>query len=172
MNALVVLDAFGMRDDVQVWYVGHPVHPLEEDVAAFRAREEEVIAYLRSMDKSPPGFVVTIRKTDREVREQIICTNIANAKLWLAWLRRRFPAITFIMPWAVALDGGGDDDLDPEQRARGLRDCCRTIRVCHGMVHTGGRVSDGMTHEASNARVVVDLTFLGRTPPIIDKETS
>lgn len=157
MNALATLDDYSARDDVQVWYVGHPVHPLEEEVAAWTKRLEAPVV---SLVRLAP---------DLDPRRMVVLDNIANAKLWLAWLRRRFPVITFIMPWAVALDGGGDDDLDPEQRARGLRDCCRTIRVCYGMIHTGGRVSDGMVHEASNARVVVDLTFMGRVPPSIQE---
>jgi len=164
MNVLVMLDAYGMRGD-QLWYVAHPVHPTAEDVAAYRAGENEIIAYARSKLGPSPGFVIEHRKTDREVLEQIIRDNIASAKLWLAWLRHRFPTISFIMPWVVALDGGGDDDLDPAARARGLRDCCRTVRVCHGIVHVGGRISGGMKDEASYARSVIDLTFLGRTPP-------
>lgn len=152
MNVLVLLDAYGMRSD-QLWYVAHPVHPTEDEVTDGMRR-------LRGYVGGSPGDHEL-----RDVREEVIRANIANAKLWLAWLVRRFPTITFIMPWAVALDGGGDDDLDPVQRARGLRDCCRTIRVCHGLVHTGGRVSTGMHQEAGYANAVVDLTFLGRTPP-------
>ena len=152
MNVLAVLDAYGMRDD-QLWYVAHPVHPTEEEVT-------EGFRRLRGYVGGSPG-----ERELREIREEIVRANIANAKVWLAWLTRRFPTITFIAPWIAALDGGGDDDLDPTMRLRGLRDCCRTIRVCSGIVLIGGRVSGGMSEEKSHARAVVDLTFLGRVPP-------
>ena len=168
MNVLAVLDAYGTRDD-QLWYVAHPVHPTEEEVVAARAREDEAFAYMRAPAmgrSSSSGFVVERRKSDRELRETIVRDNIWNAKQWLAWLIRRFPTITFIAPWIATLDGGGDDDLVPEQRARGLRDCRRTIRVCSGMVLVGGRVSAGMLDESDHARTGIDLTFLGRSPPV------
>ncbi len=129
----------------ELWYVAHPVHPTDAEIA-------EMIG--------PSGSDFWGVAAARVVRD-----NIANAKLWLAWLARRFPAITFIAPWIASLDGGGGDDLDPASRERGLRDCCRTIRACDGLVHTGGRVSSGMVTEARAARWVVDLTYLGRSPP-------
>lgn len=144
-----------LHDD-QLWYVAHSVHPTDEEIAAFRVGPSGGVQ---------TGYGFVSKCTDREVSEMIIRDNIANAKLWLAWLIRRFPTITFIAPWIAALDGGGDDDLDPVQRDRGLRDCCRTIRVCSGMVCVGGRVSGGMSKEATYARSVIDLTSLGREPP-------
>lgn len=139
--------------DDQLWYVGHPVHPTQEEIT-------EGFRRLRGYVGGSPGA-----RELREIQEECIRANIANAKVWNAWLVRAFPTITFIMPWVAALDGGGDDDLDPAMRARGLRDCCRTIRRCDGMVLVGGRVSGGMSAERDHARAVVDLTFLGRTPP-------
>lgn len=150
----------------QLWYVAHPVHPTDEEVAAFRVRRDEAYTAERvagCLLFSDRTFMVP--KNDHEVREAIVRDNIANAKVWLAWLTRAFPTITFIAPWIAALDGGGDNDLDPAMRARGIRDCCRTIRRCSGMVHVGGRVSSGMTEEAKVAAQVVDLTFFGRRPP-------
>lgn len=138
------LYSYSLLED-QLWYVAHPVHPTAEEVAAARLRL--------------PAW------SDVKIREMVVRGNIVNAKRWLAWLIRSFPTVTFIAPWIAALDGGGDDDLDPTMRARGLRDCCRTIRVCSGIVLVGGRVSGGMSEEKSHARAVVDLTFLGRVPP-------
>jgi len=158
MNALVVLTAYGMRDD-QLWYVAHPIHPTEEEIAAWVKRLVPPI----------PSFVSMA--PDLDPARLVILDNIVNAKAWLAWLVRRFPRITFIAPWIASLDGGGDDDLDPAQRARGLRDCCRTVKMCSGLIHVGGRVSSGMLEEASHARTVVDLTFLGRSPPIDNEVT-
>lgn len=150
MNALE-LYTYSLRPD-QLWYVGHPVHPTEDEIT-------EGMRRLRGYYRSPG------ERELREVRAEIVRANIANAKAWLPWLVRGFPAITFIAPWIAALDGGGDDDLDPAMRARGLRDCCRTIRVCSGIVLVGGRVSGGMAEETSHARAVVGLTFLGYAPP-------
>jgi len=146
------LYSYSLLDD-QLWYVAHPVHPTGEEVT-------EGFRRLRGYVGGSPG-----ERELREIREEVVRANIANAKVWLAWLASGFPTITFIAPWIAALDGGGDDDLDPAARARGLRDCCRTIRVCSGIVLVGGRVSDGMSKERSHARAVVDLTFLGRVPP-------
>lgn len=157
MNALAVLEAYAVRPE-QLWYVAHPVKPTEEEVAAWVKRlEAPVVSLVRIAPDLDPARLVVL-------------DNIVNAKAWLAWLTRRFPSVTFIAPWVAALDGGGDDDFDPAQRARGLRDCCRTIRACSGMVGVGGRMSGGMLEEASHARIVVDLTFLGRAPPTEDHE--
>ena len=152
MNGLVVLDVAAVRENDQLWYVAHPVHPTDADVAALREAEKRAASWFP-------------RKTERALKEIVIRDNIENAKRWLAWLIRRYPPITFVAPWIASLDGGGDDDLDPAQRARGLRDCRRTIERCDGMVHVGGRISDGMTQEAKVAKLVADLTFLGRCPP-------
>lgn len=159
MNGLAALAAAATRDD-QLWYVAHPVRPIDGEVTDGMRRLREFVG-------GEPD-----ERERREIMTEVVCGNIANAKLWLAWLIRRFPEITFVAPWIATLDGGGDDDFDPAARARGLRDCCRTIRVCAGVVHVGGRVSGGMTEEASHARVVVDLTFLGRAPPTADQEVS
>lgn len=137
-----------------LFYVAHPVHPTYDEVTDGFSR-------LRGYVGGPPG-----ERELREVQTEIVRANIANAKAWVARLAGRFPAITFIAPWIVALDGGGGDDLDPAQRERGLRDCCRAISACCGLVHVGGRVSDGMRAEARSALCVVDLTFLGRVPPL------
>lgn len=165
MTGLETLEAIALRSEEQLWYVAHPVHPTDEEVAAYRAREDEVISYHRSRLGPSPGLVVERRMSVDEIKRDIIKSNIGNSKLWLGWLARRFPSVTFIAPWIAALDGGGDDDLVPEQRSRGLRDCCRTIRACCGLIQVGGRVSEGMQKEAKAAFSVVDLTYLGRETP-------
>ncbi len=156
---LTDLDDFA-TDDEQLWYVAHPVHPTKEEVV-------EGMRRLRGFVGGSPGD-----RERREVSEEIIRGNIVNAKGWMAWLIWKYPVVTFIAPWIATLDGGGDDDLDPAQRERGLRDCCRTVKVCHGIVLIGGRVSGGMAKEASHARAAVDLTSLGRTPPPHNRKES
>lgn len=146
----VDLDIAELRSD-QLWYVAHPVHPTDEEVERVRSLA-----------------LGGVYMSDRALRYEVILNNINNAKQWLAWLIREYPSVTFIAPWIATLDGGGDDDLDPEQRERGLRDCCRAIRRCDGVVLVGGRVSDGMRREAENNPNVVDLTHLGRTRPTED----
>jgi hypothetical protein len=146
------LDSYTPQDE-QLWYVAHPIRPTEGEVAAWVKR---LTSPIPSMVRMAP---------DLDPARLAILDNIANAKGWLAWLIWRYPAVTFIAPYVATLDGGGDDDLDPAQRARGLRDCRRTVRVCNGIVLVGGRLSGGMLDEASVARAAIDLTFLGRTPP-------
>lgn len=140
----------------QVWYVAHPVHPTDDQVS-------EIHKVVRESVVESPWFAVY--QTDDEIRRMIVASNIRNAKAWLAWLSQRFPSVTFIAPWIASIDGGGGDDLDPEKRRLGLRDCARTIRLCCGMVLVGGRVSDGMLEESNVALGVIDLTSLGREPP-------
>ncbi len=149
MDLLTLKDMGAEAFAASLWYMAHPVHPTEEEVATIRSA---------ALGESA--------MTDRAIRELVIRSNVANAKRWRAWLASRFPAVSFIAPWIAAIDGGGDDDLDPEQRARGLRDCCRTISVCDGLVLVGGRISRGMTEEREYARRSLDLTQVGRTPPV------
>lgn len=137
----------------QLWYVAHPVHPTEEEVTDGMQR-------LRGYVGGSPG-----RREELEIKREVIRGNVANAKTWMPWLDRWYPTITWIAPWISALDGSWDDDLDPAVRARGLRDCRRTVKRCDGLVLVGGRVSGGMLEEADRAGVVIDLTFIGRDPP-------
>lgn len=156
MSGIDELEAVAHRGDLRLWYVAHPVRPTDEEVAAWAKRLEGPIM---SMVRSAP---------DLDPARLAVLDNVANAKRWLAWLVRRFSNITFIAPYIASLDGGGDDDSVPEQRVRGLRDCCRTVDRCDGVVNVGGRVSDGMLVEMQYARVTVDLTYLGRSPPAGD----
>jgi len=155
VTGLDELEAASARAN-QLWYIAHPVHPTAEEV-------DDRMRRLRGYVGGSPG--------DREAREvmvEVIRANLENAKSWLAWLTTRYPEVTFIAPWIAAIESGADDDLVPEQRERGLRDCCRTVSVCCGIIHVGGRVSSGMLAEAAHADHVVDLTYLGRLPPEVD----
>lgn len=94
--------------------------------------------------------------------------NIQRALKWLAWLRKRDHANTFVAPWIAGLLSG-EDDSDPEQRERGLVDCEATASRLNGIVLVGGRISSGMERErravAAAGGAVVDLTHLGIDPP-------
>lgn len=90
--------------------------------------------------------------------------NIKRALRWLSWLRRSFPAVTFIAPWIAGLMSG-EDDSDPTQREAGLVDCCAAVERCDGIVAVGGRVSSGMIRERRHAKHLIDLTYFGADPP-------
>jgi hypothetical protein len=94
--------------------------------------------------------------------------NAARALRWLAWLRKREPEACIIAPWLAAILAG-DDDEDPKQRARGLRESALVASQCDGVVLVGGVVSEGMQGEldacAENGGMVCDLTALGDEPP-------
>lgn len=94
--------------------------------------------------------------------------NVERALLWLAWLRRMHRDTAIIAPWIAALLSG-EDDGDPEQRDRGLRDCAITAARCDGIVLVGPRISTGMLRELAACRDaggwVSNLTALGATPP-------
>lgn len=95
-------------------------------------------------------------------------SNLANAMAWLRFLRTHEPELAIIAPWIAAILSG-EDDNDPEQRARGLRDCCATASLCAGIVLVGGRISSGMQRELDAVQMaggwVSDLTSLGPKPP-------
>jgi hypothetical protein len=93
-----------------------------------------------------------------------VAGNLARAQRWLVWLRRRFPADTFIAPWIAAVLSG-EDDADPAQREAGLVDADAVIPLLAGVVLCGGRVSSGMGRERKSARAVVNLTAFGQEPP-------
>jgi hypothetical protein len=90
--------------------------------------------------------------------------NLERAMRWLTWLRRTFPETTFIAPWIAAVLAG-EDDSDPAQREAGLVDAVAVIRIVHGVVLCGGRVSTGMQRERLAAMRTWDLTALGDEPP-------
>lgn len=100
--------------------------------------------------------------------------NLARAKRWLAWLRRRHPEIVFIAPWIEMCEAMPET---PELRAYGLRCNCEVISRCDLFYMVGGRVSPGMLTELNAAvfeqglapdlsgREIIDLTHLGFEPP-------
>jgi hypothetical protein len=96
-----------------------------------------------------------------------VTENLARAMRWLKWFAAHDPETAFIAPWIAAILSG-EDDSDPESRARGIRHCTEVVRRCDGVVLVGGRVSDGMAIERAAAVLarlpVYDLTFLGAEP--------
>lgn len=94
--------------------------------------------------------------------------NVQRALRWLGWLRRKEPTATIIAPWIASLLAG-EDDNDPVQRERGLREAELIAQLCDGVILAGGRVSSGMNREldrcTGNGGVVSDLTSLGDEPP-------
>lgn len=131
----------------QVWYVACPLRPSEEEIRA----QEEGDPIVGSMDREH-----AVRTATR--------SNCFRAMRWLRWLGHAFPTITFIAPWVAAVLAG-EDDADEAQREHGLRDDCRVVERCDGIVVCGGRVSSGMQREATHARRHADITDLGAEPP-------
>lgn len=154
---LEALEILNRSDHDQLWYVAHAVRPTDAEVAAVRDAE-------RAAARSDVGVITS---TEKEIRQMLTRANIASGKLWLARLSNQYPGVTFIAPWIAALDGGGGDDAVPRLRARGLRDCRRTVTRCDGIVLVGNRVSDGMMEEATMARLIIDLTVLKGHPQCI-----
>lgn len=96
-----------------------------------------------------------------------VAGNIASAEALYAWLVEMHPDVAFVMSWLVDVLTG--DDLDPERRERGLRDCEAIAARCDGIVLVGPRLSTGMMRELAACRDaggwVSNLTALGATPP-------
>lgn len=99
--------------------------------------------------------------------------NIANAKLWFAWLNDHLREIevfeghdvAVVAPWITLAEVWTED-----KRERGLEIDRIVIRRCHGIVLCGGRISPGMAIEAEWAREEglihrFDLSLLGPMPP-------
>jgi hypothetical protein len=95
--------------------------------------------------------------------------NLANAGLWLRETRRACPEVVIIAPWLLALLLRHDDDANPAQRERALRDCEAVAARCDGAILVGGAFSAGMRREAQavlrRGGWVADLTSLGAEPP-------
>ena len=99
--------------------------------------------------------------------------NVANARAWLRWLRELPPMLRrkldlpgdalFFCPWIDDVAHG--DDSDPAARAAGLRLDEVIARRCDAVVLVGGKISSGMTMEATACGYAYDLTGLGREPP-------
>jgi hypothetical protein len=97
-----------------------------------------------------------------------VATNVKRALDWLRFLRASEPECVVIAPWLASL-ASGEDDGDPAQRERGLRDCEAVIARCDGIILCGGRVSSGMQRELDAAIAadldVDDLTSMGVIAP-------
>ena len=96
-------------------------------------------------------------------------SNLARAARWLRWLRERSHNAVIIAPWLAPLLAGTERDDNPEDRARGIRDCIEVVPRCDGIVLCGGRITAGMRLELKAARehdlVVADLTSISSDPP-------
>jgi hypothetical protein len=94
--------------------------------------------------------------------------NLARALRWLRYLSAEVGGTAFIAPWIAALMSG-EDDSDPEVRARGLAHDVTVVKRCDCLVLVGGRVSQGMAMERdamiTTGGKVLDLTHLGEEPP-------
>lgn len=99
-------------------------------------------------------------------------SNIDRALRWLSFLSRTMPENAITAPWVSNLLGG-DDDNDPAQRERGLRNCCAIAARFDGIILVGGRVSAGMQRERVAVEhaggIVVDLTWMGEEPPDVQQ---
>lgn len=142
-----------------VLYVAHPLRPTEDDIT------ERFGAPVDAMDLDRRKFAIAIA-TKR---------NAERAIAWRNWLRNTFPEVTFVAPW-IGDVLAGDDDSDPAQRERGIRDNCALIAKLDGIVLCGPRISAGMRaeilawgscHAHPNVAdgYVYDLTSLGAAPP-------
>lgn len=97
-----------------------------------------------------------------------VAANLARSLRWLAWLRWKYPAFTFVAPWIASIMSGQDDG-DPADRMAGLADAQALIPRLDGVVLVGGAFSSGMDMEASWSRDVYDMTGLGPEPPRRDQ---
>ena len=100
--------------------------------------------------------------------------NIARAKRWLSYAKKRWPQWTIIAPWIVDLEMTLDEGLtEADTRARGLVDCENVARVCGKIILAGGVLKPGMEREVAACllggngafREVLDLLHLGAEPP-------
>lgn len=120
---------------------------------------------MAKIEKSSGGrFVMYMMHPVSPSPGETVEANIQRALRWLAWLRKKYPCITFIAPWIAAIQSIGVDGT-PGQREAGLVDDCAVVEICYANVAVGGRWSSGMRREASHASHIFDLTPLGPEPP-------
>lgn len=109
----------------------------------------------------PPG-----RHGQDVIPAEIVACNVARAMRWLRWIWNE-TQVAVIAPWLAHVQLL--DDRNPEHRERGLRDNAATAARCHGIIWTGGDVSQGMAREADACKAgggrVVNITGLGYEPP-------
>ncbi len=93
--------------------------------------------------------------------------NLARAKRWLAWVLQTYPNTHPTAPWIPCCEIL--DDSVAENRWRGMAANLEAISRCDAVWLVGGRVSEGMKHEAEFARsrglAVFDFTGCGLEPP-------
>lgn len=102
--------------------------------------------------------------------------NLARAGRWLAFLLAVEPGVAIVAPWLATMLAGVQDDMNPEHRARGMRDNLVAAARCDGIVLVGGRISAGMSQEIAavldEMGEVADLTGLGAHPPALGDVTA
>jgi hypothetical protein len=155
----------------QVLYMGHPLSPTEDEIAAIPRWEPDWDSVRREPQQRerPSG--------DRAYLA--LKANLDRALRWLAWLRKSFPETTFIAPWIATVQSLGNDD-SPELCEAGLVDYCAVVERCDGIVLCGGRISSRMRREMEHGLAmglddccepviqefrVYDLTKLGALAP-------
>lgn len=129
-----------------VLYLAHPVAATPEQIE-------------RKRFETDPSY-------HHRLTESCIDDNLESALAWLGWLVKHTDwAIS--MPWWPYVKALGEDGAD--LRERGLRDDCAMAERCDGIILVGGRISSGMQRELDAVRAaggrVIDLTYLGPTPP-------
>lgn len=142
----------------RVLYMAHPVAPTADELAAIPTETVEIARGEYDKDLRWP--------IKEEVRVAAsVRANIDSALRWLVWLRSSFPETTFIAPWIVGVQAVGGDGT-PEDRERGLVDCCAVVERCDGIVLVGGRISSGirreMEHGVASAVAAIDKDARGQ----------
>lgn len=98
-----------------------------------------------------------------------VAVNLERAGRWLTWLRKVEPDKAILAPWLGTLLVGADDDFNPADRARGLRDNCVAAAAFGRIALVGGRISSGMGDELEAVLgvrgTISDLTPYGLEPP-------
>jgi hypothetical protein len=135
----------------RVIYVAHPVAPTEEELAA-------AISDSATPDGRPDAISFHA--------ERIVRANIQSALRCLAWLRSSFPETTFIASWIAGVQSVGGDGT-PEDRERGLVDCCAVVERCDGLVHMGRRISSGMRREEAHGQASKFVRFQPWDDPLV-----
>lgn len=113
-------------------YMAHAVAPTEKEIDAARIE-------------------AGINEPWTSASELAVRRNIESALRCLAWLRSSFFETTFIAPWIAGVQAVGGDGT-PEDRERGLINCCAVVERCDGIVHMGRRISSGMRREMEHGQ--------------------
>ncbi len=95
--------------------------------------------------------------------------NITNAQRWLKVLQIANPGVVLIAPWIGQYLAWPEVDSVPAMRRAAIGRNLAVIKRCDGLVLVGGRITEGMLHEADFAeqsnKLIFDLTHLGYWAP-------